>query len=366
MARTIQASMDRFVDGAANSNDDPMINAQGDTLDLDALAKIFMNVQDDLAPESVIKTGWQAFNRMCGETGGLRRGNMYVVGALPSKGKSLITSCLTLHTMLFNKPYMLDADKKPVVVHFSTENDTMLNMRIWFRYLWEIYYNEPCNLQDIDPEFAAKWFKEQVGRNGYEFLFYHIDPTNTSYHDIIRKLMEVESKGYEIHLCAIDYLAMINGDGLGDENRAFWIRQLFKVMRNYANPRKITLIIPHQIATDAAQLIRQGTDDFVKQVAGKRYWADCRSIDMEVDMEINLNVERSGKGENAQAYMAFGRGKDRSSANTPENDKFFFLPFDKIGGLKPDIEGKDTSKKTIKDGSIEIDAAWAGNAPAEF
>lgn len=364
MARQVMAAMERFATSVTQDEEDPTLNGKGDSSEVEEVAKLFMNVQEDLAPDSVIKTGWQAFNRMCGEVGGLRRGNMYVIGALPNKGKSLITSYLTLHTMMYNTPYMFDPTKKPCVVHISTENDLSLNMKIWFRYLWENHFNEPCNLQELDAEYMATWFKEQVEKNGYTFKFYHVNPTNSDYRSIISKLMQLESEGYEVHLCAIDYLAMINGDGLGDENRAFWIRQLFKVMRNHCNPRKITLLTPHQVATDAAMYIRQGTDDFVQQIAGKRFWADCRSIDMEVDMEIVLNVEKSGTGANKQSYMAFGRGKDRSSLNTPEEDKFFFLPFERVGSLRPDINGKDTSKRTIKENTgIVADAVWTGQDP---
>lgn len=361
MARQIATAMERFINSSTNDEEDPILNGKGDTEDIEGLMKHFMNVQDDLAPDSVMKTGWQGMNRMFGEVGGLRRGNMYVIGALPNKGKSYMTSAMTLAVPLFNTPYMFDETKKPCVVHFSTENDLALNMKIWFRYLWENEYNEPCNIQDMTPESMAKWFSEYISRNGYKFFFYHIDPTNTDYTNITSKLLEIETAGYEIHLAAIDYLAMINGDGLGDENRAFWIRQLFKVMRNYCNPRKITLLTPHQVATDAAQYLRQGTDDFVKQIAGKRFWADSRSIDMEVDCEILLNVEKDAQ---QNSWMSVGRGKDRTSLTTPEKDKFFFLPFNQIGGLRFDIDGKDTSKRTIRDsGAIIPDDEWTTQQP---
>ena len=367
MAKAISATMERFVNATTDGETDPSLNDKGDSSDVDDLARLFTNVQEDLAPDSIIKTGWQAFNRMCGELGGLRRGNMYVIGARPSNGKSLVSSCLTFHTMLYNTPYMFDETKKPCVVHISTENDLPLNMKIWYRYLWENIMNEPCNMQDQDPASMAKWFKEKVEENGYKFIFYHINPTNTAYRDIITKLMQIESEGYEIHLVNVDYLAMITNDGLGDENRAFWIQQLFKVMRNYTNPRRITLLTPHQVSPDSALLLRQGATDFVRQIAGKRYWAGCKAIDMEVDMEIVLNIERVGKGADSKTYMAFGRGKDRSTQGTPEEDCFFFLPFDKVGGLRADIYGKDTSKRNIRDenafDTVNI-ADWMG-APEE-
>lgn len=364
MAREIIATIEPFVKNISNDNEDPSLNGSGTTEDKDAIAKMFMNVQEDLSPDSVLKTGWQAMNRMFGEVGGLRRGNMYVIGAMPSNGKSLISSCLTLQVGLFNTPYLFDQTKKPAIVHISTENDMNTNLKIWFRYLWENEYDQPCNLQDMDPQAMAEWFINKLESNGYKYFFYHIDPTKTVYSDIISRLIKLESEGYEIHLATVDYLAMINGDGLGDSNAAFWIRQLFKVLRNHCNPRRITLITPHQVATDAAALKRQGSDDFVKEIAGKRYWEKCRSIDMEVDCEIVLNIE---KDDNGNAWMAFGRGKDRSSQNTPEKDKFFFLPFSQNGGLRMDLNGKDTSRKSIRGtGTMVLDDAWVGGDNSEF
>lgn len=364
MAKDIIATMERFVNSTTNDEEDPVLNGKGEVDNIDEMVKHFTNVQEDLSPDSVLKTGWQGLNRMFGEVGGLRRGNMYVVGALPSKGKSLVSSCVTLQVGMYNTPYMFDQTKKPAIVHISTENDIPLNLKIWFRYLWENETGEPCNIQDMDPEAMAVWFKNTVQRNGYQYFFYHIDPTNTTYHDILNRLLSIESKGYEIHLCTIDYLAMINGDGLGDENRAFWVRQLFKVLRNHCNPRRITLLTPHQVATDAAALLRQGSTDFVKQIAGKRYWADSRSIDMEVDCEIVLNVELDG---NNQPWMAFGRGKDRTSQTTPEKDKFFFLPFNQVGGLRIDINGNDTSKRNIRNNdSLSLDGSGWGEQQEEY
>lgn len=365
MAKLVSATMERFIDSETNANDDPALNGMGDTESEEELAKHFMNVQEDLDVNSVIKTGWQRFNRMCGDVDGLRRGNMYVIGARPSNGKSLVTSCLTLHSMMFNKPYLFDPTKKPCILHISTENDIPLNMRIWFKYWWEYENNAQCNILEMDPAYMAKWFIDHVKERGYTFKFYHIDPTNTSYREILSKFMDLEAQGFEIQLAAVDYLAMINGDGLGDENRAFWIRQLFKVMRNYCNPRRITLLTPHQVATDAAMLLRQGSTDFVKQIAGKRYWSECRSIDMEVDMEIVCNIEHDAE---KNAWMAFARGKDRSSQGTPEKDCSFFIPFSKFGGLRPDLETKDSGKSELRDNTgISVDAsAWMGAGADDF
>lgn len=366
MARDIISKLDYYTTASFNDNEDPNMVGEADTGDIESVVKLFTQVQEDLDPESTIKTGWQAFNRMCGEVGGLRRGNMYLVGARPSNGKSLISSCLTLHTMIHNKPFLFDETKKPAVVHFSMENDLLLNLKIWTRYLWENDKNEVCNIQEMSPRFLAEWFIERVERNGHKFMWKHFNPTSMGYEDIFNSLRKVEAEGYEIQLCTIDYLAMVSNAGLKEENQAFWIRQLFKVVRNYTSSRKITTIIPHQVAPDAANLLRAGTDDFVKQIAGKRYWAGCKSIDMEVDMEIVLNIEHTGQGDDRQAYMAFGRGKDRATQGTPEQDCFFFIPFSKVGGLRWDIHTTDSSKRALKGaGSISVNDDWMMSAESE-
>lgn len=365
MAREIIGTMERFVGSTSNQND-PALHSYFDVNDIEHLTEQFEKVQEDGSPDMVLKTGWQGLNRMFGEIGGLRRGNMYVIGAMPSMGKSLVTSCITLHAAMFNTPYLLDKTKKPCIVHISTENDTNLNLRIWFRYLWECEYNERCNLEDHDPHSMATWFNERVTRNGYHFKAYHIDPNLVHYTDIISRLMRLEAEGYELHLVSIDYLMMIKmDDKLGEGTQAFWIQQLFKILRQYTNPRQIALITPHQVSTEAALLKRQGATDFVKQVAGKRYWMYCRGLDTEVDCEIILNIEHDHE---KRAYMAFGRGKDRSTQGTPEKDKFFFIPFSQYGGLKPDINDKDTTKYTLREG-IQIDDDWGtgnNNESKEF
>lgn len=350
-----------------DENKDPALNDFADFEDPESVAKVFARVQDDVNPESVMKTGWQAFNEMLGDTAGLRRGSMYVVGAMPYNGKSLVTMDLTTHVGLFNTPFLLDPTKIPTIVHFSTENDLQLNFKLLYRRWKEQEINGPVDMLNTDPVSMANYVINKLQANGYRYKFYYLNSAECNWRKISEYLLKLESLGHEVHLCAIDYLAMLDYEDLPGGNEATQIQLLFNRIRAFCNPRGITTIIPHQISTEAALLKRQGTDDFVKQIAGKRYWARCRSIDMEVDTEIYLNVEKDAQG---NSWMAFGRGKDRNSAATPYEDQFFFQPFSQFGGLIPDIHGKKLAKRTIRDNGFAVAGAdeWgsANNGVDEF
>lgn len=340
---------------------DPAINENASLDNLDEMMKIFAKVQDDVNPESVMRTGWQGFNRMCGEVGGLRRGNMYVVGAMPYNGKSLVSMQLATHVGRFNKPFMYDMTKKPMIVHFSTENDMQTNFKFLFRMLWEEEFQRECNLLEFEPEYMANYLKEKLEANGYNYRFYYLNSGEANYRKVIEILMQHEAEGYEIHLAVVDYLAMLDYTDLPGGNEAAQIQYLFNRLRSFCNPRGIAVVVPHQVSVEAVIYKRQGSDDFVKQIAGKRFWAKCKSIDMEVDMEIVLNIETDSQ---KNKWMAFGRGKDRSSASTPLDDQFFFLPFSKYGALVPDINGKDSSKRQIRETvGIETATDWVQQDP---
>lgn len=367
IAREAITALEGFTLNTNDPEHDPSINDSADFNDPDQIARIFAKVQDDVNPDSVMKTGWQGFNRMLGETGGLRRGSMYAVGAMPYNGKSLVSMDLCTHVGRFNKPFMLDDTKKPTIVHFSTENDLPLNFRLLYRRLREEETQAEVDMLGIDPTAMGSYIINKLQCNGYNYKFYYLNSSECSWRKVTELLLKLESEGHEIHLCVIDYLAMLDYEDLPGGNEATQIQLLFNRIRSFCNPRQIATIIPHQVSTEAVVLKRQGADDFVKQIAGKRFWARCRSIDMEVDCEVMLNVEKDSQ---KNSYMAFGRGKDRNSASTPVDDQFFFIPFAKYGGLLPDINGKDSSKKSIRDTGFETtdpdDWTMQGTPSPEF
>jgi hypothetical protein len=166
-----------------------------------------------------------------------------------------------------------------------------------------------------------------------------VDPTQWTYRSICNKVLEYEAEGYEIHVLMLDYLAMVPTTGCSIGPMGSDLRDMFRRLRNFTNPKKITLITPHQLSTEAKMLIRDGRQDFVKDVANKGYSDKCRTIDNELDLEYYIHIEKV----NGVSYLTFQRGKHRGVGIIPDSRKYFVLQFHDIGGVRDDLGKANTT-----------------------
>lgn len=109
------------------------------------------------------------------------------------------------------------------------------------------------------------------------------------------------------------------------------------------NKRNILFITPHQLSSDAMRLLRQGVDDFVKQLPDRNYYADSTQISHEVDAEIFIHIEK----ENSRSWLTCQRGKYRSPKVIDDKDKYTALPFHPEGGLQDDLLGERLSRNSV-------------------
>lgn len=341
------ATLEPYLQDAVTN--DPAIVAQVQFSNLESIAKIYKDVQNDASGSSVIRSGWQGINRMT--RGGFRRGEQWVVPALPHMNKSGFVLDLFRQFSMYNVPLMLDQAKKPLHVFFSFENAIEQNMQY-------IYSKLKANLERVaipaeelaklPPEEVSTYVYEKMRVNGYEAMMLRIDPTKWTYLDLCNKLMELDADGYEIHTCIADYLYMIPTTGCSQGPAGHDVRDLFRRVRNFISARKITFITPHQISTDGKQLIRDGRTDFVKELPGKGYFAGSRQIDQEVDGEIYLHIEKA----NGRAYQTYQRGKHRIVGQTPILDQYCVHEFDPALGILDDVLGADTTRRRVGGGVI--------------
>ncbi|WP_144106761.1 DnaB family ATPase [Paraburkholderia sp. BCC1886] len=113
------------------------------------------------------------------------------------------------------------------------------------------------------------------------------------------------------------------------------------------NRKKIAFPTPHQLSTDAKQMIRDGKSDFVKELPGKGYYKGCKQIDQEVDLETYIHIEKS----NNESFLTIQRGKHRLIGQTNPKDLYCVLPFTKYG-LAFDVDRADTTRKKVGGGPI--------------
>jgi hypothetical protein len=330
------AELEPFQTGA--KADDPAIVSQVDLKDKEGIKKNFKAARELNNDNGIMRTGWQGFNRML--QGGFRRGETWVLGALQHNAKTLVSLTLFKQIALYNKPFMLNPNKKPLLLRISFEDPLTLNLPYLYRNIYENETGQPVQLDGLSDDEIAEYVMQKLGVNGYEIKLLHVNPSLWTYRDICNMVLELEAEGYEIHMLMLDYLGMIPTTGCiqtgptGSDKR-----DLFRRMRNFCSAKKITLVTPHQLSTEAKMLIRQGMDaDFVKEVANKGYYDGCRTIDQEVDGEIYFHkVLEDGK-----AWLTFQRGKHRLIKQTAEADKYMCLQFHEVGDLRDDY-GKEES-----------------------
>lgn len=315
-----------------------------DLANLESLQDAFKTAIESISPEGIIKFGWQGFNRMFGEYGGARRGEMIVIGALQHSFKSGTSLEMLKAAALYNRPFMHDPSKKPMLLRISFENSAMTDLIHLYRSLVEPEINMKINQSEINPIEAAVYVNEKLSKNGYTVKIDHYDPSEFTIFDLFDVIEKYENEGYEIHMLNIDYLAMMSTKGCKQGATGQDIRDLFRRVRNYIEAKKILCITPHQLSTDAKKLTRQGVEDFVKEIANKGYWDSCTTIDQEVDMEIYQHKVVV----NGESYLTFQRGKHRKPGVTPAQDLYTVYMFHlERGFIDDDVLGADQSRKRV-------------------
>lgn len=371
VAREAMAQLEEY---AAHSDGVKVAGLLGDfdVTDVDKTCELFEQAGRETSANGILRMGWQGLNRMTGDHGGLRRGEFIVLGALQHNFKTGATMNMLKHAALYNDPKlsMRDPTKKPLLVHISTENDLHINIMWLYANLWENEHGTECDLSAFkDPNFevreaaikrATQYVMQKLTATGYTVKFYRFDPSDTTFYSITDLLNNLQAQGFEIHMCVLDYLNMCSKAGcLSMGPTGSDVRDLYRRMRNYTAPRGITFVTPHQLSTEAKALVRMGVENFVGEIANKGYYDGCKTVDQEVDMEIYIHIEKV----NGKSYLTFQRGKHRKAGKiTPEKDLYFVMEFHECGGIRDDINGRDTSRRSLRGGGDGGNAWWATNA----
>lgn len=337
----------------------PAIVGQVDFGDVDDIKDNMGRALAELSVEGVMRTGIQAMNRMTGTNNGFRRGEFILLSALQHKFKSGMAMTLFKQIPLYNTPYMRDPAKKPLVIRISFENELKDDIMWLYKSIKENETGEYCDIRALDLEEASQYIMSRLTVNGYHVKLLRIDPSDFTFYDLFDYVTKLESEGYEIHFLECDYLNMLSKRGCSQGPMGSEIRDLFRRVRNFMTKRGITFLTPHQLSSEAKQLVRNGVDDFVQTIAEKGYYDGCKGLDQEVDLEIYIHIEKVG----AESYLTVQRGKHRGLVEmTPHRDMYAVLKFNDIGSILDDVSGRDLSMRHIGGATIADGGAkpWFG------
>lgn len=327
---------------------DPALIADCSTDDADSMDRAYAEVCKSDAAR--MRTGWQGVNEML--QGGFGRSEQWVLGALQHSYKTGFTLTLTKQLAIYNTPIMRNPAKKPLIMRISFEDTLPANMRFLYK---NIVLNETGQLppdEFINSKDNIRVMRDHViektSINGYAIKMYQVNPSDWGYRDLQNLVMQEEAAGYEVHVCIVDYLSVMSLKGCDVEAAGHALRDLYKRTRNFFVERNILFMTPHQLSTDAKMLIREGRNDFVKQLEGRGYYAGSKQIDQVVDGELFMHIEKL----NGRAYLTLFRGKQRNVEAIDDAKKYVVLPFPVVGPIPDDIGKARIDLKKVGGGAV--------------
>ena len=175
------------------------------------------------------------------------------------------------------------------------------------------------NLSKEEKEFAVKYVNDFFNNSGFEFRVLQFAAGEFGYSELFATIDGYESLGYEIHYCSLDYMGKMSTRGCIDGPHGRNIQDLYQRIQNYMLRKKIAFMTAHQMSTEAKALERNGEEILVQAVCELGYYAGCKTVDNEVDIEIYQHIVKiAGK-----SYMTWQRGKHRKPGTvTPDLMRF--------------------------------------------
>lgn len=213
---------------------DPAVVADIDIGDEKSTEEVFQVIKSNSSGHGVLKTGLTQLNTLL--QGGFRRGESWVIGALQHNFKTGFSLTLFKQIALYNKPVMIDATKKPLLLRISFEDEIDKNIQWMYQSLYENETGQKCVTGNISEAAMAAYIKEKLQVNGYHVKMMRVDPTQWNYMNICNKITELESEGYEIHLLMLDYLAMVPTTGCSVGPMGSDLRDMYRRVRNFCAP----------------------------------------------------------------------------------------------------------------------------------
>lgn len=329
-------------------NNDPGIISNTDLGDDSQTNEVVSNIKEINTPKRLLITGFQDFNKMM--NGGFRRGSFVETNAMAHNYKSGFNLTLFKDFAIYNKPEMIDPTKKPLILRISFEDDTDQDFKFLYQVLKMEESHEEALREDIPTSEMKTYIKERLQVNGYHTHILRVDPSYWTYKNLCSYIINLEAEGYEIHVCFIDYLFLLPRTGCNISPVAGAdVKDLFVRIRNFFSVRKTLVVTPHQLSSDALNLMRAGVppERFVREVAGKGYTEGCRTLQTVIDVDIYLHLVVH----NNQTYLSIYKAKHKGSITHPE-DRYVLYRFPTKLPIPPDLNGENSGYKSLQQAEL--------------
>jgi hypothetical protein len=339
---------------------DPAIIDEVDISDKESVKRVYESIKLENDGVGGFITGFQDVNKMIG--GKFRLGEQWGLYGLQHNYKTGFSLTLFKQICQYNTPVLRDVKKKPLLVRISFEDSLILNFQYLYKNLWENETGKVLSkkdLKEIDHEVITEFVIKKLSETGFHIKLLFVNPSNWTYKDICNLVLKYESEGYEVQMVMVDYLTKISKEGCTQGAMGQDVRNLFERIKAFMSSKNILFITPHQLSTEAKNLIRDGHSDFVKRLPGGGWTADSKQIDQVIDGELFFHIERiRGKGE---AYFTIQGGKLRRIEQVDEDDKYRVYKFVKRGVILDDLNKANSAMLKVGGtplGEMSSEEAW--------
>lgn len=318
-----------------------------------SVREAFQKSEDAYNGDMVQKIGWQDQNEAL--DGGFRRGECVFINAQKHNYKSGTALTYAVQIALFNKPFMLDSGRKPLIARFSFEDDNEKDIRFIYEYLLHSETGQKVNTKNTPIDKMQGYVRERLSCNGFDFRVFRIDPTRWTYRDAFNFILKLEAQGYELHALNTDYLGKLIKTG----SNSGWLdlRDMVLRWRNFCGAKKITLINPHQLDTNSNNVRNQyGDAEFVRYIHDRNMYSGSKELGHEIDVDIYVHKFSDKTSLGYEHYLTWQVGKHRGFVVDSEK-AYGLLRFPKGGMPIPHDVDRDNMglRKVPRRGGVNTD-----------
>ena len=304
--------------------------------------RIFASVKDEDNGTTVLKTGWQGFNRAI--NGGFRESDtLCVFGALEHNYKTGMSLSIFKQIAKYNTPTVRVPNKKPLLLRISFEDSIKMNFKYLYKNLKENETGQVCTTDGVSDVEMAQYVQSELSKTGFSIEMMEVNPHLWTYKDLCNKIISLEAEGYEVKVCMVDYAYKLPRTYCDQGPMGTDILNMFERIKGFMASRRIIFMTPHQLSTVARQRVRDGVPDFVTTLPGSGLWMGCSQLSQVTDLEIFFHIEKL----NREAYLTYQRGKHRQVGITAEEHQYGVLKFVKNGVIPDDLGKADSTRQKV-------------------
>lgn len=241
-------------------------------------------------------------------THGISSGEVAVVGAPTSEGKSTFTRFMAAQSLLMGKNGIyvtLEMDELEVngLITCAMHNTAPENPQLDWRNRGNFSKEEKKSLQDSMSRFSELREKGEIGEKAI------VSETSFTISKlrllIVNKIAELEAQNKKLHWVIVDYVGLMEHNIKRGELKTYAVERTYNAIHEMALEYSIAFAIPHQISREG-QVHRDKTG-FMET----RHLADSSGTERAVDYVLLLSMNNEDR---KSKLTKFGFRKTRSSA----------------------------------------------------